>query len=510
MKPVGRAIEIVAIGLGQAGGNLAAEFYRRGHYALALNTAKSDLSSLAHSAAPLPEDCRFYIGLEGYDGAGADIAYGSECIRTHAARIRAKVAEHAEGADVVVVTAGLGGGTGSAVSELLRTIADLSLPTIVLATLPNEHESAIAKVNAVRAIHELVKENVLGWLFADNSRLAEQHGDVAFDRYYAEVNRVIVEPLDALNQLNGRTDISAIRSFDGEDYRTLLLSSSILGFATCELSDLSSEAILESVREGLLHSDFQPAGYQLENVSYLAIILEAPAHMLAETPFSFFEHLNEQLKHQSAGAAIYTGVYKSSGRESGATLRVFAASQTLPDGVQAMVDQARHEGGQLQAKLQRAPNGLELGDIDAYQLLRARSGARRRRIVTEDPQWDEPEALLELPAIPAAPPRSEPRVPSNGVPPNPPPAHSPGATLAEREAYERLVREFNEADADDVRKRVSDRLENDQKSANSLIRYYAVRTMSKLGAGVFADALREATQDEDATVRAVAVKALSR
>jgi vesicle coat complex subunit len=82
--------------------------------------------------------------------------------------------------------------------------------------------------------------------------------------------------------------------------------------------------------------------------------------------------------------------------------------------------------------------------------------------------------------------------------------------MPDRDAYDQLVKEFKESSDGDVKKRVTERLEKDQKSDNSLIRYYAVRAMSKLDAELFATALQAATQDEDATVRAVAMKALNR
>ena len=119
---------------------------------MALNTASTDLASLSNSGLSLPEAQRLYIGIDGHDGAGSDLNYGRECITVNAGRIRERVAEHCAGADVVVVAAGLGGGTGSAVSELINTLEDLALPTLVLATLPNDHESGIAKVNAVVAV----------------------------------------------------------------------------------------------------------------------------------------------------------------------------------------------------------------------------------------------------------------------------------------------------------------------------------------------------------------------
>jgi vesicle coat complex subunit len=82
--------------------------------------------------------------------------------------------------------------------------------------------------------------------------------------------------------------------------------------------------------------------------------------------------------------------------------------------------------------------------------------------------------------------------------------------MPDRDAYDQLVKEFKEADSAEVKKRVAERLEKDQKSDNSLIRYYAVRAMSKLDNEVFSNALESATHDEDATVRAVAMKALNR
>ncbi|MGH7337368.1 MAG: hypothetical protein ACREI7_07315, partial [Myxococcota bacterium] len=65
MRNADRSLEIVALGLGQAGGRIAAEFARRGYRALALDNARADLGSLA-----LPETQRVYIGVEGSEAAG--------------------------------------------------------------------------------------------------------------------------------------------------------------------------------------------------------------------------------------------------------------------------------------------------------------------------------------------------------------------------------------------------------------------------------------------------------
>ena len=47
MKPSDRSLDIAVIGLGQGGGNLAAEFARRGYRAMALNTAGCTAAALS-------------------------------------------------------------------------------------------------------------------------------------------------------------------------------------------------------------------------------------------------------------------------------------------------------------------------------------------------------------------------------------------------------------------------------------------------------------------------------
>jgi cell division GTPase FtsZ len=394
VKPADRGLNIFALGLGQAGGNLATEFSQLGYGALALNTAHTDLSSLAggDDGTGLPADRRLYVGIDGYDGAGSDLNYGRECINENAEKIRAAVERHAASADVVLLTAGFGGGTGSALSQLVEVLEPLELPLLTLATLPNDHESALAKVNAVRGVSELVKAKALGWIFVDNSRLTKTHGDVPVDHYFEEINRVILEPIDALNRLNNRTGLRAIRAFDGEDLRTLLLCGGVLNLTSSALPALNVDALGERVRELCYDGGVMPTGFALDDASYLGIVIEAPESVLSTTPFSTFERLGEQLKADTRGAAIYFGVYQSRYRESNALVRVISATSTLPQGIKAMVEDARREGGALREKLAKSVSSLDLGEVANFDLLRTnvRTSAtkRPRRRIPAKPNLD--------------------------------------------------------------------------------------------------------------------------
>lgn len=532
MKPADRALDIVAIGLGQGGGNIAAEFGRLGYKAIALNTAHTDLSSLAPggNVAPrsaesaLSRDQCVYIGLDGYDGAGADLNYGRECIRENASRIRDSVRAHAEGADVVILTAGLGGGTGSAVSELVDVLDELELPIVVLATLPGEHESGIAKVNAARGLSELVKRRPYGWIFADNQRLAQNHGSVSLDRYFEAVNQVIVAPLDALNRLNDREGVHPLRTLDGEDFRRLLLSSGVLNYAEATLPELSVDAVINGIREALLSSGVMPAGFSLQEVAYMGVVLEAPASTLADTPFSFFEQLSEQLKNDTGGGAIYLGMYRNPEVRTGAArLRLIASSQSLPSGIQAVINDAKREGGTLRDKLRRAVDALDLGEIEDFDLFKthARTPPTRRRHEShpdEDGLGDYLTAprpapapavpvieaapatlagsLAEQPGEPALEPGIEDRVTAewnnggaasdNGeatldrpTMPSSGPIHRTGN---ESDTYVKLADAFLNSSSSTTKRRIARRLDVAQHSESALIREHAAQAIGRIRA----------------------------
>jgi cell division GTPase FtsZ len=377
MKPSDRSLDIAVIGLGQGGGNLAAEFARRGYRAMALNTARTDLSALGAANHPmLSEAQRLYIGIDGYDGAGADLNYGRQCVLESAERIREVVARHTEGADVVLLTAGLGGGTGSAVSELVKVLESLELPITTLATLPGDQESGIAKVNAVRAVSDLVKIPDLGLIFADNARLAELHGNLTLDEYFERINEIIIEPLDAFNRLNQRPGLHPIRTLDGEDLRTLLMSTGVLNYAEGQLGGLSVEGVTEWVQGALQTSGVMPAGFAMTDIAYLGLVVEASGDLLATTPFTFFNEVSERIKSGTSGAGIYMGVYSNDQMPAHtAVLRMLASTPTLPKGIQTIVSAAQREGSALRDKLSRGVASLDLGDIAEFDLLPARSGS---------------------------------------------------------------------------------------------------------------------------------------
>jgi hypothetical protein len=378
------------------------------------------------------------------------------------------------------------------------------------------------------------------------------------DEYYAKINGAIVEPLDALNGLNDREKVKAIRPLDGEDFRTILLSGGLLNYGTGRMSKVSVDSVMQAVRECMQYSALMPSGASLDRVSYLGLVLEASEETLKETPFSFFEQINDQLKDETSGAAIYMGVYRSS-ENTGAPViwRLLACSQSLPDGIQEMVTNAKREGGTLAEKLQQELPSLELGDIESLDLFRTHtltgtveSPVRRRMQQKPDLSVEAP-AMVKTPSAPPPPafststapePPGQPKTASrpplpgalNGEPgavsaPSAPPPSRPSAISGvysaveesnrdadsgkppaevDRETFDRLIQDYQNAESDDDRKPIMERLQKESRAESSLVRYYAVRAMTKLDPEVFAESLQAAAEDQDATVRSIAKKAL--
>lgn len=143
---------IRVVGVGGAGGsaiNRMADAGLKGVQFIAINT---DAQALYHSKA----DSKIHIGKEATKGlgAGADPAVG----QVSAKESEAEIKEALQGADMVFITLGAGGGTGTGASpEVARIARDLDILTVGVATRPFAFEGEKRRKNAEYAIENLAK-----------------------------------------------------------------------------------------------------------------------------------------------------------------------------------------------------------------------------------------------------------------------------------------------------------------------------------------------------------------
>ncbi|ADQ04204.1 cell division protein FtsZ [Caldicellulosiruptor owensensis OL] len=144
--------QLKVVGVGGAGNNAVNRMIDVGVSGvefIAVNTDKQALQrSKAHYKIQIGE--KITKGL----GAGADPEIG----RKAAEESKEDIAQVLKGADMVFITAGMGGGTGTGASPVVAEIAkELGILTVAVVTRPFKSEGAKRRINAEKGIEELKK-----------------------------------------------------------------------------------------------------------------------------------------------------------------------------------------------------------------------------------------------------------------------------------------------------------------------------------------------------------------
>ncbi|HEV3485834.1 MAG TPA: cell division protein FtsZ, partial [Vicinamibacterales bacterium] len=141
---------IKVVGVGGGGSNAVNRMVAAGFDGVEFIVANTDLQALRQNAAPnkLQIGSKLTKGL----GAGADPNVG----RQAALEDTDKLIEALDGADMVFVTTGLGGGTGTGAAPVIASLAsELGALTIAVVTKPFKFEGRKRQVQAERGLEEL-------------------------------------------------------------------------------------------------------------------------------------------------------------------------------------------------------------------------------------------------------------------------------------------------------------------------------------------------------------------
>jgi cell division protein FtsZ len=147
-SPKGTKFKVMGVGGG--GSNAVARMMGEGLEGVAFYVMNTDLQALQSSAAPhkLQLGAKLTSGL----GAGADPAIGKQAALEDTERI----IECLQGADMVFVTAGLGGGTGTGAAPVVASLAkELGALTVAVVTKPFSFEGPRRRQQAERGLVEL-------------------------------------------------------------------------------------------------------------------------------------------------------------------------------------------------------------------------------------------------------------------------------------------------------------------------------------------------------------------
>lgn len=161
----GQTAKIKVVGIGGAGGNAVNNMIASNLHGVEFIAVNTDTQALETSLASV----KVQIGsnLTRGLGAGSDPQIGREA----ALEDTALIAEHLEGSDMVFITAGMGGGTGTGAGPVIAGIAkELGAITVAVITKPFFYEGKIRCNNAEEGIREL-KQNVDTLIVIPNDKI---------------------------------------------------------------------------------------------------------------------------------------------------------------------------------------------------------------------------------------------------------------------------------------------------------------------------------------------------
>ena len=236
---------IKVIGVGGCGGNAVEHMIERGLSGVEFICANTDAQALRRSTArtQLQLGSTLTRGL----GAGAKPEIG----RDAAMEDRDRIAEMITGADMLFITAGMGGGTGTGAAPVIADIAkSLGILTVAVVTRPFRFEGKRQKV-AQAGIDELQKK-VDSLIIIPNDKLIDVLGEeVVLLSAYAAANDVLHGAVSGIAEVINNAGLVNV---DFADVRTVMgeVGMAMMGSATAGGEDRGRVAAEQAVKSPLL------------------------------------------------------------------------------------------------------------------------------------------------------------------------------------------------------------------------------------------------------------------
>jgi len=245
-EPV-RGARIKVIGVGGGGGNAVNRMIQAHMEGVEFIAANTDVQALKLSQAPvkLQLGVRLTSGL----GAGANPDVG----RRAALEDSEKIIEALEGADMVFVTAGLGGGTGTGAAPVIASLAsEMGILTVAVITRPFAFEGKRRLQQAERGLKELL-ESVDTMIVIPNEKLLAVAKDAGFFESFRIADDVLRQGVQGISDI---ITIPGIINRDFADVKTTMagMGHAVMGTAVRSGDNRAIEAAQAAMASPLLEA----------------------------------------------------------------------------------------------------------------------------------------------------------------------------------------------------------------------------------------------------------------
>ena len=253
--------KIIVIGVGGAGNNAVNRMVEEsigGVEFVGVNTDKQALT-LCKAPTVLQIGEKITKGL----GAGAKPEVGEKAAEESVEELKQLM----EGADMVFVTCGMGGGTGTGAAPVVAGLAkELGILTVGVVTKPFRFEAKTRMSNALMGIEKL-KQNVDTLIVIPNDKLLEiVDRRTTMPEALKKADEVLQQAVQGITDL---INLPALINLDFADVQTVMTDKGIahIGIGEAKGDDKALEAVQQAVSSPLLETTIEGASHVIINIS---------------------------------------------------------------------------------------------------------------------------------------------------------------------------------------------------------------------------------------------------
>lgn len=253
--------KIVVIGVGGAGNNAVNRMVEETISGVEFVGVNTDKQALTLCKAPTVVQIgeKLTKGL----GAGAKPEIGEKAAEESIEEIKQVL----QGADMVFVTCGMGGGTGTGAAPIVAGAAkEMGILTVGVVTKPFRFEAKTRMTNALTGIEKL-KDNVDTLIVIPNDRLLEiVDRRTTMPEALKKADEVLQQAVQGITDL---INLPALINLDFADVQTVMIDKGIahIGIGEGKGDDKAMEAVQQAVSSPLLETTIEGASHVIINVS---------------------------------------------------------------------------------------------------------------------------------------------------------------------------------------------------------------------------------------------------
>jgi cell division protein FtsZ len=244
--PKNQSSIIKVIGVGGGGSNAVNHMFRQGIKGVDFIICNTDAQAMESSPVPT----KIQLGERGL-GAGSIPSVGKEAAYQKMDQIKEILEKNTQ---MVFITAGMGGGTGTGAAPVIASIArDLGILTVGIVTIPFTFEGKKRKTQADEGIMEL-RKYVDTLLIICNDKLRELCGDLKLSEAFNKADDILTTAAKGIAEI---ITVTGYINVDFEDVRTVMSNSgkAIMGCARAEGDNRALDAVKAALSSPLLNDN---------------------------------------------------------------------------------------------------------------------------------------------------------------------------------------------------------------------------------------------------------------